>query len=209
MLKERNNKMNKDIWRCKKRKYVYKAKNPDEVSFVIDKIILPSGKEFNYGFVDCPYQVVIIVGVDERNRILMLRQYRYLANEELLELPSGSPNPGESLDSAALRELEEETGYKANKLIKLNSFYSSIGITNQLCHIYLAYELQPSTHQLEETEGIRCVEWIPITQLLKMIKHGEIMSVGTAYGVILANIWLEKKGKIFKQKISFRRHLKK
>ena len=182
-----------NMWKLKKRKYIYKAQNPDEVSFVIDRIALRSGKEINYVFVDCPYQVVIVISVDAKNRILMIRQYRYLVNKELLEVPAGSPNPGETLEAAAIRELEEEAGYKANKVIKLNSFYSSVGLTNQVCHVYLACELQPSSQQIEEGEIIRRVEWIPIKRALKMVKQGKVMSVGTAYGIVLANMWLENK----------------
>jgi len=177
-------------WKTVGQNYIYKAKTPDEVSFVIDRVVGPYS-EFDYVHVDCPYDVVFVVGIDERHRVLMLRQYRYLVREELWEIPAGSPNPGESLEDGARREFEEEGGYKVGELVKVGAFFSSVGLTNQLCHIYLATDLNKSRQNLDDGEAIR-VQWIPFQDAVKLVAEGQVMNVGAAYGLLLAKMWLNR-----------------
>lgn len=180
--------MKKD-WKLKNRRYLHKAKNPDEISVIVDKIQVGTSHEFDYIYVDSPYEVVFIVGYNNERQILMIRQFRYLVNKTLWEVPAGSPNPGESLEDGARREFEEEAGYKVGKLLKIGSFYASVGITNQINHIFLAIDLIPSEQHLEDAEQID-VEWISLDDALKLVLAGEVLNVGAAYGILLAAEWL-------------------
>lgn len=172
-------------WALKNRDTIYAAQTPDEISFVRDRISLPSGHEFNYVYVDCPYEVVYVIGVNDRQEILVINQYRYLLGENVFEVPAGSPEGEESLEAGALREFEEEAGYIAKSIRKLTSFYPSSGITNQKCHIFLASNLEESNQNLEESEEIT-VSWMHIDKAISMVHQGAIENVGAALGIVLA-----------------------
>jgi len=182
--------MSSPDWIRKSHEYIYEAKNADEISVVKDRVRLPSGKEFDYVYVDCPYEVTYVVGIDSTSQIVLISQHRYLIDRFIYEIPAGSPDLGESLEDGARRELREETGCEADRLIKLASFYSSVGMTNQLCHIYLGL-LKPKQHdqQLEVSEIIS-TRRIPFQRAVEMAENGEIMNVGAAYGILLASAWL-------------------
>lgn len=177
-------------WKLKDRNIIYQAKTPDEVSFIADRIQLPSGKEFDYVYVDCPYEVVYVVGIDRDHNVLLIHQYRYLIDQEIIEIPAGSPNPGETLEEGAKREFEEETGFIAGHLINLTTFYPSSGMTNQKGHIYLALDIEQSQQNLEDGEEI-IIEWVPLSRAVKMVADGKIKNVGAAYGLLLAANWIE------------------
>lgn len=180
-------------WSSVRRRVVYPAQTPDEISFAIDRIRLPSGREFDYAYVDCPYEVVFTVGIDDRRRVLMIRQYRYLVKSELVEVPAGSPDPGESLEDGARREFEEESGYRAGDLHKLAEFYSSVGMTNQKCHVFLACALSIGVAKNEESEDVH-VEWTPLEEAIALVRGGQVLNVGAAYGLLLADLWLRARG---------------
>jgi ADP-ribose pyrophosphatase len=177
-------------WIRKKRSYIYKAKTPDEISFVIDRISLPSGNEFDYVFVDCPYEVVYVVGLDKQDRVSTIQQYRYLLQGMVTEVPAGSPDGVESLEDGALREFEEETGYRAGKLTRLATFFPSSGITNQKSHIFMATELMKTKQKLEEGEDI-IVEWLSIEEAVENVYGGFVQNVGAAYGILLVKKYVD------------------
>lgn len=183
--------MSSTDWKVKSRRYLYKAKSPDEFNCVVDRVVLPSGNEFNYVYIDCPYEVVFIIGIDSNNRVLLINQHRYLINKEILEVPAGSPESGETLEMGAIRELEEEAGYRAENIIKIGSYYPAVGITNQINHIFLAFNLRETQQHLDESENIS-VKWMNFSDALMLAKEGKIENVGTAYGLLLAENWLWK-----------------
>jgi ADP-ribose pyrophosphatase len=181
----------RELWKRKKREYLYKAKTPDEISVAVDRIALPTGSEFDYVHVDCPYEVVYVVGINERREILLLRQFRYLIDGWIWEVPAGSPNANESLEEGAKREFEEESGFQAGKIEKVGSFYSSVGLTNQYCHVFLASDIRESSQSLEETELIT-VSWVSLAKAMEMVEKGEIENIGAAYGILLTTHLLGK-----------------
>jgi ADP-ribose pyrophosphatase len=172
-------------WRLRKRHKLYEARNGDEISLLGDDVTAPSGHEFTYVHVECPYEVVFVVGIDSLRRVLMINQYRYVVGEMVWEVPAGSPEGTESLEEGARREFEEEGGYATGKLTKLGTFYSSVGITNQVCHVFMARDLVATSQKLHETESI-VVRWVPLEEALAMVADGKVMNVGSAYGILLA-----------------------
>lgn len=172
-------------WKLVNRDVIYEAQTPDEISFVRDRIELTSGHQFNYVYVDCPYEVVYVVGVNAENSVLLIRQFRYLLEQDVYEIPAGSPEDHETLEEGALREFEEESGYRAKSIKKLNSFFPSSGITNQRCHIFLAHDLEKTAQGLEPTEEIS-VEWVELAKAVEMATSGQIENVGAALGIMLA-----------------------
>jgi ADP-ribose pyrophosphatase len=100
----------------------------------VDTVELPDGRISKREIVEHS-GAVIIVPVKEDGQLLMIRQYRSATGRTAMELPAGNIEPGENLDSAALRELQEETGYEAKELVRLCSFFSTPGFSqSHNCH---------------------------------------------------------------------------
>jgi ADP-ribose pyrophosphatase len=97
----------------------------------------------------------VILPVLDDGRLLLIHNYRVAVGAELLELPAGTLDPPESPEACALRELAEETGYRAGRLEPLVSFYSTPGILTERMHIFLATELVPGPTAHEAGEHIR------------------------------------------------------
>ncbi|MBV9357161.1 MAG: NUDIX hydrolase [Chloroflexi bacterium] len=98
-----------------------------------------------------------IVAVDEQQRVLLVRQARPAIGQHLLELPAGVVDPGESPLQTAHRELEEETGYRAEQLELLASFYTSPGFCTERLYVYLANGLQAGTPADDPDEPVEIV----------------------------------------------------
>ena len=129
---------------------------------------------------------VAIVALDERNTVLMVRQYRSGAGRELLEIPAGTIEDGEDPAICATRELKEETGYHALHWDALGYFYSSPGFCTEKMYLYLARQLTSGTSSPEGDELIQ-VEKIPLAQLLAQIQRGEILDAKTIVGLMRVN----------------------
>jgi 8-oxo-dGTP pyrophosphatase MutT (NUDIX family) len=172
-------------WLLMKRRVLYQAKNDDEITLLGDDVTAPSGHQFTYIHVDCPYDVVFVVAIDDTMSVLIVQQYRYTVKEEVVEVPAGSPQGEESLQEGAMRELEEEGGLIASQMQKIGEFYSSVGITNQRCHVYLATGLKSTKKKLDAGESLRTV-WVPMDEAIAAVREGRVKNVGAAYGLFLA-----------------------
>ena len=116
---------------------------------------------------------VCVVPLDEGNNVVMVRQYRKPAEESLLEVPAGGVEDGESSLDAVLRELQEETGYTADSLRHLSSFWTTPGFCTELMHSYRATGLRPSSLEQDEDEDVQ-VARVPLPEIPDMIRQGEI-----------------------------------
>jgi ADP-ribose pyrophosphatase len=147
-----------------------------------DTIRTADGKELQREVVAHP-GAVVVVAVDG-DQLLFVRQYRYAAGEELLELVAGTLEPGEDPAETAGRELQEEAGYKAARLTKLAEFYSAPGFCSELLHLYLAEELTPCRLPGDEDEEIE-VERCSLDEAVRMALSGKIRDAKTLAGVLL------------------------
>jgi ADP-ribose pyrophosphatase len=109
----------------------------------------------------------------EEGKILLVRQYRYAYGESLYEIPAGKLEKGENPKAAALRELEEEAGVKAEDADLLFVMYPSPGYTDEKIYIYRAYAGVKVASHLDEGEFLD-VEYIPLEKAKEMLKTGEI-----------------------------------
>ncbi len=135
----------------------------------------------------------VMVAVKDDGRIILVKQYRYPINEKLLELPAGKLNKGEDPMVCAVRELEEETGYKAGRVEKLGAICTTPGFCTEILHIYIAKELSPGNHNREEGEyGMEILE-LEYSAIEEKIKNGEIKDAKTICGVHLALPYLKQK----------------
>jgi len=134
---------------------------------------------------------VVVLAVDQSGaepRVLLERQYRYAAQDYMLELPAGRIDPGEDSLAAGKRELREETGYTARKWIKALFFYPSPGFLEETMTVYLARELRPGPAQPEADELIEH-ELVPLSTVVRWILSGKIRDGKTIAGVL----WYEQK----------------
>jgi ADP-ribose pyrophosphatase len=123
----------------------------------------------------------VMLAVDDKKRILLVRQYRLPADKYLWELPAGKVDAGEKPLQAAKRELAEETGYKAKTWTKLASFFVSPGYVQERMTIYLATDLMAGEATPMEDERIE-TKWFKRKEVAKMIDKGEIDDAKTLVG---------------------------
>lgn len=127
----------------------------------------------------------VMVPVYDDGTIALVRQYRYAAEQFLLEIPAGTLNKDEDPEKAALRELEEEIGVKAGKIEKLSEFYVSPGFLTEKMHLFLATELTETAQRLEEDE-ILTIERYSFADAFALVRSGEIQDGKTIIGLMLA-----------------------
>ena len=140
---------------------------------------------------------VAIVAVDPEGRILLVRQYRHPAGRALLEIPAGTldrdPASGATADPdvAARRELEEETGYRAERWERLTDFWTAPGFATERMFLYLAMDLAPAgPDRLEpdEDEALELVR-LPWRDAVAAAEHGEIGDAKSLVGIL----WLARR----------------
>lgn len=160
-------------------KFLHQGKN---FSFKTDEVQLPNGKTVTRDIVDHPGAVVIVPILDD-GRILLVKQYRYSAGKELLEIPAGTLEKGEAPDSCARRELKEETGYTAGSMKKILTMYSAPGYSNEVLHLYFATDLKAGDQSTEEDEDITIEAHGP-DELLDMMEKNTIEDAKTIAGIL-------------------------
>jgi len=126
---------------------------------------------------------VVLLPLLPGGRVCLIRNRRIAVEKTLIELPAGTLTPGENPAEAALRELAEETGYRAGRLEPLYEFYVSPGIMNERMYLYLASELTPGPLSLELDEKIEplVVEW---SRAMSMVDRGEIEDAKTLFALL-------------------------
>jgi ADP-ribose diphosphatase len=147
-----------------------------------DRAVDPDGFEIKRAIVQHVGSAVMMP-VDDKNRILLVRQYRLPARASLWELPAGRVDKGESLLQAAKRELREETGFKAKKWTKLTSFFVSPGFLAEKMTIFVASDLTEGEKEPMEDERIE-LKWFRVKELDDMIGAGKIQDAKTIVGFL-------------------------
>ncbi len=129
---------------------------------------------------------VVILAVRE-DKILLVKQFRYPLREVMFELPAGKLEAGEDPFEAAKRELEEETGYCANKWTNLGYVYTSPGYSNEKLYLFKAEDLEFTHCHPDEGEIIQAFEY-KYDEVLKMIDNGEINDAKTLCAILRAKL---------------------
>lgn len=160
-------------------------------SLQVDEVRLPDGNTARLDIINHGGGIAI-VPLDDQGNILFVRQYRQPAKTTLLELPAGALKPGEYPEDTARREIREETGMAAEKLLLLREFFLAPGYSTEYMYIYLATGLSPAPLQGDEDEFIT-VEAVPVKRAYAMLENGELQDSKTMLGLYLASPHLKDK----------------
>jgi len=143
------------------------------VSVRLDDVRLDDGHVSRLEVVE-HVQSMTVVAIDSEQRIVLVRQYRHPAGQELLETPAGCLDPGEAAEDAANRELAEETGLRAHKVTPVGGFYLAPGWATEYMHVFLAEDLYDSFAEADEDERIEVVR-LPIAEWEAKIAAGKVL----------------------------------
>ena len=151
-----------------------------------DEVILPNGNTSTREWIKHP-GAVCCVPILPDGKIGLIRQFRYPVNQEMIELPAGKLNTGEKPETCAVRELEEEIGYKPDKLTFLTHIHPAIGFANEKMWLYLAEDLVQTETNLDTDEFLELMP-TALDDAVEMVWNGKISDVKTIIGIL----WVER-----------------
>ena len=152
------------------------------ITVELDDIVISTGQKSFREVARHPGGVVILA-MKDNNTVLLVKQFRYPIKQTVLELPAGKLEYGENPDNAAKRELEEETGYQADKWTSLGFIHTTPGFCDEKLYLYKAEKLRYIGEHPDEGEIIKAEE-IAIPELTDKIKSGEINDAKTICAVL-------------------------
>lgn len=147
----------------------------------VDTVKLPDGGSSTREIVEHA-PAVAIVALDDEQNIKLVRQFRKPVEKMLLEIPAGIMEPGEEPLASARRELEEETGFRADRWEKILTYYSAPGFSDEALHVFLARDLSRGTASPDEDEFLQVVE-LPLEKAYSHIFDGQIVDGKSIIGI--------------------------
>ena len=145
---------------------------------------LPDGRRIRLDVVRHPGAAAVVPFLNE-DEVLLIRQYRHAAGGTILEVPAGKLDGGEAPEACAARELEEEAGRRAGRLVKLGWIFTTPGFTDEVIHLFAAYELESVPTRHEDDELIELVP-MPLARALELVWAGEIPDAKSALALLHA-----------------------
>jgi ADP-ribose pyrophosphatase len=153
-----------------------------------DRVRLPNGNLADLDIVEHSGAVTLLP-VDNDRQMWFVRQYRHPAQAELIELPAGVMEEGETPEACAHREIREEIGMAATHLEKVGEFFLAPGYSTEYMYIFVATGLRPAPLQGDPDEFIN-IKKIPLEQVYKMARTGQFRDSKTLAGLFLAQpLW--------------------
>jgi len=153
------------------------------ISVFVDEVELPNGRRVRLDVVRHPGASAVVPFTSERD-VLLLRQFRHAAGGTILEVPAGKLD-GETPEVCAARELEEEAGRRAGRLVRLGSIWTTPGFTDEVIHLFAAFELSEVPARHDEDEVIELVE-MPLERALELVWSGELRDAKSALALLHA-----------------------
>jgi ADP-ribose diphosphatase len=173
-------------WECIDTKEIFKATDGKTVYMDLyqDKVKTSKGNIITY-FKYHASDVAIIVPFLNKETLVMIRQYRYPINKVLLEFPAGHVEDGEDPKMTASRELEEETGYKAETLECIYRYHPSVSRAKQTVHVFRATELTEKVSPKNDRGEDIDIEILTVQELHQLISKGKVECASTLVSYLL------------------------
>ncbi|KRF12126.1 NUDIX hydrolase [Paenibacillus sp. Soil787] len=157
------------------------------ISLQVDHVLLPNGESATREIVKHPGAVAVIPLLGDK--MIVVEQYRKPLEKSQVEIPAGKLDAGEEPLKAALRELEEETGFRTENIKLVSSFYTSPGFADEIIHLYIAEDLVKGEANPDEDEFLEC-EAITLEQAQQYIREGRISDAKTIMAVYAWQLYL-------------------
>ena len=151
----------------------------------VDRVRLPNDREMELELVHHRGAAAVVPVMDD-GTVLLVRQYRYATGGWLLEIPAGKLDGGESPETCAAREAEEEVGYRPGKLEPLGWIWTTPGFADEKIWLYLATDLQVAKQGLEDDE-VLSIEKMPLAEAVEKAFRGEIHDSKSAVALMRAS----------------------
>ncbi len=169
-------------WKTQSSRDIYQNK---WMSLREDIAEMPNGHSTVYGVCTFGQCVGVLPFVDD-DHVVLVRQYRYVQQENFRwEMPTGGIKPGETPEQAAQRELGEEAGYQAGRLLDVSIFYTSKSVCDETAYLYLGYDLTQHSLPPDDTEFFE-IQTFPFDEVLQMVRNNDIRDSMTVVAVLHA-----------------------
>jgi ADP-ribose pyrophosphatase len=149
-----------------------------------ERVTLPNGRELWLDIVHHPGAAAVVPFTGE-GEVALIRQYRHAAGGAILEVPAGKLDAGEAPELCAARELAEEAGYRASRLVALGRIWTTPGFTDEVIHLFAAFDLTRTAMRPEDDEVIEVMR-VPLEEALDLIWRGELRDAKSALALIHA-----------------------
>lgn len=157
------------------------------INLDIDRVRFPDGTTGELEIIRHPGASAIVPVVGDWQAtdpmLVLIRQYRYAASGYVYEIPAGRLNDGEDPATCAERELAEETGYRAGRMERLYTMFTTPGFTDEKIHVFLAADLTPGA-MAREPDEFMSVEEMPMSSALSLVRNGTISDSKTALAIL-------------------------
>ena len=174
-----SNKYFKEIeYKEKSRKLVYKGKR-----LQVEELEYLDGDRVIYREHVKAGNASVILPITDDNKVIMIQEARTPIGKVILALPAGMIESGEDATNAAIRELEEETGYLASNIEILREYHPSVGYSDEKISIYLATNMKKTKQRLDDEENINVIE-VPLEEVVEMLDKNEIITASTTIAVM-------------------------
>jgi ADP-ribose pyrophosphatase len=163
-----------------KRRLTYQGRS---IAVYVEEAELPDGRRVDLDVVRHP-GAAAVVPFETGEIVLLIRQFRHATGGTIWEVPAGKLD-GDPPEVCAAKELEEEAGRRAGRLERLGSVWTTPGFTDEVIHLFAAFDLEPIPQRLESNEVIEVVP-TPIGEALELIWSGELRDAKSAIALIHA-----------------------
>jgi len=161
------------------KKKIYQGK---VIDLAVDTVLFP-GQSVDMECIKHPGGAAVVPLLPDGS-VVLIKQYRYVVNDTIWEIPAGRLEKGERPRDCAFRELEEEVGYKATEMVNLGEIYSAPAYCTEIIYLFLATGLIPGKQSLDDDEYIEIVT-LPLDEAIAMVEKGEITDAKTVAGLLL------------------------
>jgi len=164
------------------RRVIYRGR---KIDLALQAVVLADGSLAHREVVVHRGAVALVPMVDD-DHVCLVENRRYAVNKVLLEVPAGTIDPGESPDQTAARELVEETGFRAGRIVRLREWFVSPGVMDERMFLYRCEDLSPGPvdHQADEQLKPVVLEW---DEAMRMVHDGEIEDAKSMLALLLCD----------------------